>query len=257
MTVYMDFVIILNFSVDLLLLLGTNRLCGYPSGIPRCCLSSAVGSIYAGVCMLQDFSFLGNTLWRIVFLFLMAVIAFGWNQSALRRGVVFVFLSMALGGIAMGMNQNSFFSLILAALGVTVMCLVGFCGRIGGQRFASVELTIKGQKYRLTALRDTGNTLKDPVTGQQVLIVGADVAQRIIGLTSQQLADPITTAESGLISGLRLIPYRAVGQPCGMLLAYCFDEVKIDGKQAGNLVAFAPDRIGNDGAYQALTGGVL
>lgn len=256
MTVYMDLVVILNFSVDLLLLLGTNRLCGYPSGILRCCLASAVGSMYAGVCMLQGFSFLGNTLWRIVFLSIMAVIAFGWNQSALRRGVVFVFLSMAMGGIAMGMNQNSFFSLILAAFGITVMCLVGFRGKIGGQRFATVELVVNGQKYRLTALRDTGNTLKDPVTGQQVLIVGADVAQRVMGVSTQQLSDPITTAASGCISGLRLIPYRAVGQPCGMLLAYCFDEVRIDGKLTGKLVAFAPDRIGSDGAYQALTGGV-
>lgn len=257
MTVYLDLVMILNFLVDLLLLIGVNRLCGYPPGILRCCFAAAVGGIYAGLCIVPSLSFLGNTLWRFVFLIIMALISFGINQSALRRGVVFAFLSMALGGIAMGLNRNSFLPLIFAAMGLTLMCHIGFHGRIGAHLFATVELKVKGQKYRLIALRDTGNTLKDPVTGQRVLIVGSDVAQRVMGLTAQQLTDPISTVESGTVPGVRLMPYRAVGQPCGMLLAYSFDEVKIDGVQSGKLVAFSPDRIGRDGAYQALTGGVL
>ena len=43
MAVYLDLVIILNFLVDLLLLLGANRLSGYPSAIVRCAVSAAIG----------------------------------------------------------------------------------------------------------------------------------------------------------------------------------------------------------------------
>ena len=257
MTVYLDLVMVLNFLVDFLLLMGANRLSGCPSGIPRCCLAAAAGGVYAGVCMLPGFTFLGNTFWRIVILSSMAVMGFGLDRSAVQRGILFVFLSMALGGVAMGMNGPSSFTLILAALALAVMCLWGFRGRLRGQNFVPVELKLNGQTYRLTALCDTGNTLKDPITGHQTLIVGADVAQRAVGLTPRQLNDPIGTVASGCVSGLRLIPYRAVGRPNGMLLACSFDEVKIDGKIAGRVVAFAPDNIDSSGVYQALTGGAL
>ena len=107
MTVYLDLVVLLNFLVDGLLLMGANRLTGYPAGWRRCALAAAVGGVYAGACMLPACRFLGNTLWRIVSLVSMAVIAFGWNFSALRRGTIFVLLSMALGGLASSMGNTS------------------------------------------------------------------------------------------------------------------------------------------------------
>jgi stage II sporulation protein GA (sporulation sigma-E factor processing peptidase) len=107
----------------------------------------------------------------------------------------------------------------------------------------------------LTALQDTGNTLRDPITGRQVLVVGADVAQKLTGLTVQQLKKPVENV--GLLPGLRLIPYRAVGQEAGLLLALKLPQVKIGTWQGNSLVAFAPEGLSPDGAYQALTGGVL
>ena len=105
----------------------------------------------------------------------------------------------------------------------------------------------------MTALRDTGNTLKDPVTGADVLVVAQQVAEQITGLNSQQLSNPVESI--GVIPGLRLIPYRTVGQSGGMLLALRIQKVKI-GKQWGSrLVAFAPNGLCADGRYQALTGG--
>ena len=77
MAVYLDLVILLNFLVDFLLLLGTNRLSGFPSAPGRCALAAAFGRIYAGVCLLPGLRFLGNLLWRSVTMCLMAWIAFG------------------------------------------------------------------------------------------------------------------------------------------------------------------------------------
>ena len=77
------------------------------------------------------------------------------------------------------------------------------------------------------------------------------------GLTAQQLAHPVETAASGVITGLRLIPYHAVGQPGGMLLALRFRDAKIGNAQAQPLVAFAPERIARGEMYQMLTGGAV
>lgn len=253
MQIYLDVVILLNFLVDFLLLLGTNRLCGHPPRPGRAALSAALGGVYAGVCLIPGFSFLGNTLWRTVSLGMMACIAFGFSKSALRRGVVFALLSMALGGVALGLNSRGFWSIAVSACCVCLLCTVGFRGKLCTQTYVPVELFYSGKRVYLTALQDTGNTLRDPITGRPVLVVGADVAQRLTGLTVEQLRKPVESV--GTIPGLRLIPYRAVGQEGGLLLALKLQQVKIGTWRGSSLVAFAPEGIGSEGAYQALTGG--
>lgn len=253
--VYLDLVVLLNFLVDFLLLLGANSLSGHPPALWRCAGAAAVGGIYGGACLIPALRFLGNGIWRLVFLALMAVVAFGWNRSALRRGILFVFLSMALGGIALGVGKGGFLSLVGSAAAVALLSWIGFRGKAGAQKFAVVELSYRGQKRRLTALHDTGNTLRDPVSGKQVLVVGADIARDLLGLEPAQLSSPVQTMVQAAIPGLRLIPYRAVGQAGGMLLAVKMDEVEMDGKSVDAVVAFAPQKLGTDG-FEALAGGI-
>lgn len=254
MTVYLDIVILLNFLVDWLLLLGTNRLCGYPPGLKRTALAAGLGGIYAGGCLLPGFAFLGNLFWRFVSFMLIVWLAFGLSISSLRRGTVFILLSMALGGIAIGFGKGGFWPLVLAAAGVSLMCWIGFRGKLGTAAYVPVEITFAGKHLQLMALKDTGNNLRDPVTGRPVLVIGAEAAQKLTGLTPLQLKQPLQSI--ACLPGSRLIPYRTVGQPCGMLLAMRIHDVKIAGKRESVLVAFAPDILSSEGAYQALTGGI-
>ena len=257
MVVYADLAIVLNFIVDLCLMLGANRLCGHGSGWKRALPAAALGSVYAAVCLLPGFGFLGNFLWRIVILIVMSFIAFGGNFGALQRGIVFVLLSMALGGIALGIDTSGFLGLAAAAGIVCLLCFAGFRFPLGKSRFVPVTLCYHGKKLSLTALLDTGNLLHDPISGQPILLVGADVGMQIPGLTPKLLADPVTAMTDGSLPGARLIPYRSVGKSGGMLLALRMDEVWIDEKRAGDLVAFAPDILCGSQTYQALTGGVV
>lgn len=257
MRIYWDVAVLLNFLVDFLLLLGTNRLAGCPPGPGRAALAAGLGGVYAGVCLLPEFQFLGNLLWRLVSLGLMGVLAFGWHRSALPRIALFVLLSMALGGIALGIGKRGFPALIASAAAVSALCTIGFRGKAGGAEYVPVELRYGGKSLRLTALRDTGNTLRDPVTGQQVLVAGAEAAWELTGLTEAQLKHPVETMTSGTLPGLRLIPYRAVGQAGGMLLAVRMKDVKIGSWRGTAVVAFAPEGLGKNGMYQALTGGTV
>lgn len=248
LTVYLDAVMALNFLVDFLLILGTNRLSGFPPGIKRAALAAALGAAYSGACLMPGFLFLGNGLWRLVSLGLMGSIAFGWNGNGFRRSVVFLLLSMALGGIATGIGGGNFATLVLSALGVWGLCRMGFGGNFG-REYIPIELFHEGKRIQLLALRDTGNTLRDPITGEGVLVVSADAASALTGLDAAQMKNPVETAANH--PGFRLIPYHAVGQPGGMLLMKRL-EVEINGKRGRALVAFAPERIGNGEAYQAL-----
>lgn len=248
LTVWLDLVIALNFTVDYLLLLGTNRLAGFPAGYGRAAWSAGLGAVYSGVCLLPGFYFLGNTLWRLVSLILMAALAFGWNRSAWSRTGVFILLSMALGGIALGLGKSTIPMLVAAAVGVWLLCRVGFGGRVG-REFLPVQITVNEHRVELTALRDTGNSLRDPVTGEPVLVVGPHAAKILLDLEPGQLREPLEVMTKN--PGFRLIPYRAVGQPAGMLLAMKTETI-VDGKPGRRVVAFAPEEIGRGEVYDAL-----
>ena len=255
MVVYLDLVMVLNFLVDFLLLLGTNRLSGFPMGSWRCAGGALVGSVYSGACLLPGFRFLGNLLWRCVSLCLITMMAFGWNTGALKRGGIFLLLSMAMGGIALSVGRGDVGSLVLCGGLCFLLSTVSFGGQVGGREYIPLKISHEGRDASLIALKDTGNTLKDPVTGEPVLIISAEVASRLTGLTQTQLQNPMETLMVPPIPGLRLIPYRSVGNAGGFLLAKRFADVTIGEKKQSALVAFASEGLGKGEIYQALTGG--
>ncbi len=257
MSVYLDLVFLLNFLVDFLLILTVDRLFGYPLKWKRSAVSALTGGIYGAVCLLHGFEFLGALHWRLIVLCILSVIAFGWNHTTIKRGAVLILASMALGGIAVCIDQGGFLGIVLPAAALLALSIPGVLKKTGIQQFVPVELIRAGRRYLLTALQDTGNLLRDPVTGQQVMIVGPETAKDVLGLTPMQLAEPIRTMQEGIIPGLRLIPYSTVGQPHGMLLAICFDKVVVSGVERGSLVAFSPNGFGAGCTYQALTGGEI
>lgn len=257
MRIYLDLVVILNFLVDFLLLLGTNRLSGFPTEGKRVFYAAALGGLYSGACLLGRFRFLGNILWRLVSLGGMAGIAFGWNRSTLKRCGVFILLSMALGGVAVGFGRANFPSLVFGAGGMWLLCRVAFGDGVGQREYVPITLSYGENQANLIALRDSGNTLRDPVTGEPVLVISGDVASRLTGLTQKQLREPLETLAQRPLPGLRLVPYRAVGQRGGMLLAMRFENVKIGSRWQGAVVAFAAEGLGSGEMYQALTGGAL
>lgn len=256
MRVYYLIVVLINFSVNLLLLLAANRVGGCSVPIGRYLGAAALGGIYGGGCMLPGFTFLGNPFWRVVFLGLIGFAAFGCSRNGFRRCAIFVLLSLALGGIVQGMGEGKIATLLLGMVVLMGLCAFGLPGQLPGQELVEVELFARGKQDKLLALRDTGNGLRDPVTGQTVLVADARSAQTLFGLNRQQLSSPIETVAAGIVPGLRLIPYRTVGQSAGMLVAIRLERVRIGRWQGSALVAFAPEGLGEEHTYRALTGGM-
>lgn len=256
MGIHVVLVACLDFAVIFLLLLGTNSLCGYPQCLCRALLAAAAGSVCCGACLLPVTRFLANGYWRLSVLAAVGLIAFGHRVSGLRRTGVFLILNLALMGIATGLHDGLRSALIAAAC-VAAVCILGMRGSLYPGKYIPVELSYGGKMLHILALRDTGNTLRDPVTGKAVLVIGADAAKELTGLTAEQLHNPLESIAAQLLPGLRLIPYRTVGQPCGMLLAVHLPQVRIGRYKGGSVVAFAPEIISTDGTYQALTGGTL
>ena len=234
--------------VDFLLLRGAaGENCGKISRL-RCAVGAAVGGGY-GVMALH-----GCRGWLLPVLLMMGLTAYGlrnypcWGK--------FLFLWLMVHAMAAGVRNMDGWFLVLAA---ALLCLLALLKTDGGAGQGIVPITIcyGGKVAQLQALRDNGNLLTVPVTGESVLIVSPWVGWKLLNLTAGQLLHPVETMESVKMTGLRLIPYSAVGQSGGMLLAMRFDDVIWDGQRRPQIVAFSPNPIGDGKRFEALAGGTI
>ena len=244
---------ILAFCVNFLLAAGTGRLTGAMPSWGRCAWCGLISGIYTASCLLPGFLFLAQPHWRLVSVVLVGIAAFGYAGRAWRQILVFGALQLSLTAIAWGIGQGGWQA--IPVCGATALLMVLASPK--RKRYAAVTIIHRGQQVSLTALVDTGNTLRDPVSGDGVLVVDPTVAWKLLGLDVQALRSPLQTMAAGSVPGLRLIPYHGVGRPGGMLLGMRMEKVIIDGELQRQVVAFAPHRIGMGMGYEALAGGRL
>ena len=247
MTVYL--VAGFAFVVKLMLLLGAGRLWGIFPDIWRCIAGAVISALHTAACMLPGFRFLSGVIWRIVFFGLMGLAAYDWKPDKILR---LVLVLLGVGTLAEAIAKDNLPAAALSVAGLWILCGPVLTGSV----YIPLELCREGKRLNLTALRDTGNTLRDPVTGEQVLVLSQEVACALTGLTANQLRTPLDTMQQHPIPGLKLIPYRAVGSS-GFLLGMRFQNAKIAGRQRSIVAAFAPETLGREAAYQALAGGYL
>ena len=207
--------------------------------------------------------------------------AYGPSDRLLRRGALFLVLSCAFGGVlvlvslARGSSAGAG-GLLGPSLGMRGILIAaalsyGALSLVLGRQFAKTQaegglcpLTLtKGEKtLRLLALIDTGNTLRDPLTGEGVVVLDCGRAGALVpelaGVPAQAFQRPVELLArfAGEEPDLRLLPYQAVGVPCGLLLAVRVDEAAWGGQRRPRcLCALSPTPLSDGGGYHALVGG--
>ncbi len=247
---------ILNCIVELILLMAVDRFSGLPTPAWKKIAASALAGLHGAFSLLPGTACLAEPVWRWGLLTVLGLMLYFRESKCLARLALMLLLNFAVEGFQQLTDQSQLFSFALAGVLVAMLCV--FCFRdAGSQRYIPVVLQLGDRRMELTALIDSGNTLRDPITGEGVLIISHKAAYTLTGLTRQQLAVPLETVGKAGISGLRLIPYHCVGCDNGMLLAMRFEKAKIGGKEKDLLVAFAPAGLGKEGTFQALAGGIL
>lgn len=272
MTVYLDLVFALNFAVNYLLLRGTARLGASASPRKQLLLGAAIGAAYAVAVYLPRCGWLTVFPLKLLIGGGMVAASFGWRRSTLRFGAIFAAISLVLCGAVYGVElmkggtvryyRNSllypvtFGSLLLTAAAVYAACRL-LLPRLtyAADSVVAVTLELGGRCVVLTAMRDSGNTLADPVSGAPVLTAEWQSAARLLPeehLTQRDFQSPATLALRLRAYRPRLIPYRAVGVSGGMLLALpC--RITVGKRTRLGLAAFSPTAL-SDRGYQALIG---
>lgn len=286
MTIYLDGLFLLNTALNGLLLLGTARLGGAAMIWWRMALAAALGGAYAVAAVALPWPWLSSLVAKILSAAAMTALAFGLRRGSVKLGGIFLALGAAFAGVVLAvvevmgtglllMDGGAYYpvsarALLLTAAAVYVLSRTVFAQlvRHTGGEVLPVELWAGPRSVKLTALRDTGNTLRDPVSNQEVVVTEWQTARGLLPPEARNLAEPsalenpaelLPRLMTAMPSGKwRLIPFRAVGVSGGMLLAMRCDRVRI-GKRTvrGGVVAFSPTPLSDGGGYTALIGGSI
>jgi stage II sporulation protein GA (sporulation sigma-E factor processing peptidase) len=240
MTVYVDILFALNMLLDDLLLQAGARLGGGEDparalsgrvrgggalrgglGCPRAGISADVRH-EGGRVRRYDAAGLrpGAQHARLAALFLAAALGFG--------GLTFLCTQLFGTGLLI-LNGSAYYpvslpALVLLAGSVYLLSRLAFCGlwEHGGGEIRTITLRLNGRAERVRALRDTGNTLKDPMTGERAIVAEWRVAGRLLPEAALCAADfeqpaALMTRLSRQYPQLRfrLLPYRSVGGRAG------------------------------------------
>lgn len=274
--VYIDLLFLLNLIANYLLMLAAGRMAGAALTRWRIGLGAGLGALYAALVFLPGQVWLARWPCKLAVGVLMTLIAYGGERHLLRVTVLFFGASAALAGAVLGLELLGNVSLTLehgvfyTPLDIRLLLLMFvacyfvlslFFRRVGqhGGELVQLKIVLEGGTVNMAALRDTGHSLTDPVTNRPVVVVDGQILTRILPDWADP-ADPIHSLERCHAAGsrqARLVPYRAVGVECGMLLALRAKQVAADGKPLGQLlVALSPTPVSDGGGYQALIGGI-
>lgn len=277
--VYIDRVAVLNLMVDYLLLMTTATLAGTPLRRLRFGLCAVGGSAYAVAVFLLPV--LAHPLCRIGAGIVMAMCAFGEEVRPWRLTALFWLLSGGLAGLllALGLLSGAPYGLVsrVSYADISWPVLLGGAAVFYGLlhllfrqtarhergELMDIDVVVGGRRCRLRALRDNGNTLRDPIRGQPVLVAEAAALRRLWPAETAEILGRAVPPEekmallhrAGVDIPFVLLPFRAVGTEGGLLLACRSDYVQIGRRSVMHtLVALTDTQVGA-GGYQALWGG--
>jgi stage II sporulation protein GA (sporulation sigma-E factor processing peptidase) len=268
---------LLNFLADLAWFWLTARLAGAAVRFWRLVLTAAVGAAAAVWATFPGGRWLNATPGVLLGTIALLALAF-WPCSlrqALRVGAVFLFVGGSMAGMVLLLAARlPAFPTTLDLAGV-LLCLVG--GRHVWEAVrdrARVRAGIYRLRVRLGettveigALLDTGNGLKEPLTGRPVAVVEARalaellpmaLLEAVAGDGAEARWDRLLDLPEPWAAQLRTVPFRAVGRPAGTLFAFAPGglAIRAPGEEAWRevrgLVGLAAEPLDPDGAYRAL-----
>ncbi len=288
---YADVLIIVNFLFNYYLLWLTSLLTRARKPFYRLSLGAFIGSLFSLTLFFPEFPLV--TLGKIIFSLLMILAVFRpltllqfvkttgvfYLATFLTAGTVLAllyFFSTESPVVKAGVRilyipTLSFTPLVLSFAVILILSRFTWMGLWDLKRMSSwkgrVTIRINDKEKTLSALVDTGNNLREPVSGSPVIIMNYQELSSLVEIFSFseneaegkgmfQLANNIAELSN---TGLYLIPYTSLGKKEGLLPGFRPDEVEIfaGGKhrkwsKGQVIVGLSPSKVSGDNSIQAL-----
>ena len=255
MIVYIDIVLIENIFMNYIILFATATINKTEIRLIRIFLASLLGGIYAVVSYISELELYKTLALKILLSLAMVYIALKPEsiKRCLKQLLIFYLTSFTFGGTAFALLYFVKPSEILMKNGVYIGSyplkiailggIVGFVilvvafkfakGRMNSKNmYCKIEIQLQQKIVDSIAMIDSGNLLKEPISGNPVIIVETSILKNILPNQILENTQEIIEGKTENIpieyaSKLRVIPFTSLGMPNGMLLGIKSDQITI------------------------------
>lgn len=260
MTVYLDIVFLENVIMNYIIIFATGI--AIKTEIKKCriLLASCIGAVYTIIMYLNIITIYSNLFMKFVLSIVIVYISFTPKnlKKLLKDLTIFYLVSFVFGGCAFALMYFVKPQFALIRNGVYVGSYPLKIALLGGIiSFIIIQISFKAVKTKLSkkdmiyqmeiiinkksvkikALLDTGNLLKEPITGLPVVIaehtslysvIPAEILNNIDKIIGGDTDELTKNEESNdLISRFRMIPFSSLGKQNGLLLGIKVDSINI------------------------------
>lgn len=196
--VYADLLFLVNFSMDFLCFFVTSRVLQRRFCAWRCVVASAMGGVYSVAVLFISLNFLFGLFVDLAFCALMCLVAYGIKDKTMG---LFLFHTTVYFGVSMGVGgcMTAMYSLLnrinlpleevernpddisVWLFGLLAVCS-GAVALFGGKLFKSsaeevleIDIRYKGNRLSVRGMVDTGNMVRDPLSGRSIIMVDVKV----------------------------------------------------------------------------------
>lgn len=264
---YADIVWLLNLCIDFILLSLTAILLKRKCKWYRVLVGAFIGSWIVIFLFTPLAPVMSHPIGKVLFSFAMVLATFGFGtiRTFIQTTLMFYFVTFMVGGGLIGLHYflhydtailDGVITTVSPGIGdpiswlfvfVAFPCIVYFSRKrvehleitkIHFEQIVSVEIVLQGKKWGMKGLIDSGNALCDPITQTPVMIIDLTKIHDFLPIwlyeKSKDVHDIDFTAideDEALLSRVRIIPYRGVGQHRNFMLAIRPDEVTITSRE--------------------------
>ena len=290
MTIYLDIIFVENILMNYIILFATLVKVKNKGQQIRLLMSGIIGSVYAIIVYLEILPIYSGIIAKAILSIVMVYIAFNPRniKQLFKQLLIFYLVSFIFGGCTFAliyfikpenvqMRNGVFVGTypIKVALigGVIAFIITQIAFKINKNKLNTKNTLFNIQIYyddkiiNIKALLDSGNMLKDPVSGIPVIIIEKEIMYKIIPKNILDYIEKIMKGDEkeekydiqNYISKIRMVPFMSIGRENGMLVGIRLDKIKIQTEdidvERKDVIAGIYDRkITKDNKYNALIG---
>ena len=290
-TIYLDIIFLENLIMNSILLYATSIILKIKPKFIRVIIASAIGSIYAIFLYITNIKIYTSIISKIILSIIIVYVAFNpqtmkklWKQLA-----CFYLTSFLFGGVALYLIyfikpqeiqiKNGMFAGEYVLKVILLGAILSFIMIKIALKFIKTKLTSKdmlchlkvelgSKEVNTTAMIDTGNLVKEPITNTPVVIIETsllydilpkEVLNNLENILKGDLSNLPKEMQEKYIPKLRCIPFTSLGKQNGMLVGIKFDKITVkyeeETKTTNNIIIGLYDKsLTKRGEYKALIG---
>lgn len=259
-SVYIDILFFVNLMINTIILMASAVILRIKYSCARVFAGAAVGALYACVIFFPKIHIIYTFAARASAAALICFIAFAPKgvRQCVKQTVVFYITTAVFGVISLallyftdigirlgGVISNGVFYFNIPITYLVLSCAVAYASISAADKFfrkralrsyTDITVFMGGKSVELKALVDTGNMLRDPLSGKTVMIAEAKVMAPLFEFDIGALSDGEGEYMS-LPPGFRLIPFSSIGKSSGILVAFVPEKIIINNSERTNIIA--------------------